>query len=95
GDFNIPRGSKLYRDFLANSGLTDPMAGDTRPTHRLPSWIPTQYSLAIDYALLRTPNNQSLKVDCDLCFSNKYHISNWHQNHLSDHNGIEIHITTN
>jgi endonuclease/exonuclease/phosphatase family metal-dependent hydrolase len=32
GDFNIPRGSGLYHDFLAHSGLTDLLAGDTRPT---------------------------------------------------------------
>src|SRR5919109_3807615 len=31
GDFNIPRGSWLYDEFLASSGLIDPLAGDQRP----------------------------------------------------------------
>jgi hypothetical protein len=36
GDFNVPRGGGLYHDFLVHSGLTDLLAGDTRPTLRLP-----------------------------------------------------------
>jgi hypothetical protein len=56
GDFNIPRGSRLYQDFLACSGLTDPLKGDTRPTLRLPSGVPSRFSLPIDYALVRLPD---------------------------------------
>jgi endonuclease/exonuclease/phosphatase (EEP) superfamily protein YafD len=95
GDFNIPRGSKLYHDFLANSGLTDPLAGDTRPTLRIPLGVPARYSLPIDYAFVRMPSSYSLKIDCDLCFSNKYQISRWGQDYLSDHHGIEIRISVN
>ena len=95
GDFNIPRGSKLYHDFLANSGLNDPMAGDTRPTLRPPSGLPSRYSLPIDYALIRIPDTHSFKIDCDLCLSGKYQINSWRQGYLSDHNGVEIRITIN
>ncbi|HKG55534.1 MAG TPA: endonuclease/exonuclease/phosphatase family protein, partial [Anaerolineales bacterium] len=90
GDFNIPRGSKLYYDFLANSGLTDPLAGDNRPTLRTPPGVPSRYSLPIDYAFVRIPSTYSLKIDCEFCFSNKYQISRWRHDYLSDHNGIEI-----
>jgi endonuclease/exonuclease/phosphatase family metal-dependent hydrolase len=95
GDFNIPRGSKLYHDFLANSGLTDPLAGDPRSTLRVPPGVPSRFSLPIDYVLVRLPNAHRFKIDCDLCLSNKHWISPWHQDYLSDHNGIEILITTN
>lgn len=95
GDFNIPRGSRLYHDFLANSGLADPLSGDTRPTLRTPPGVPSRYSLPIDYAFVRMPSTFSLKIDCDLCFSNKYQINRWRQDYLSDHNGIEIRIRTN
>jgi endonuclease/exonuclease/phosphatase (EEP) superfamily protein YafD len=95
GDFNIPRGSKLYYDFLVNSGLTDPLAGDNRPTLRVPLGIPGRFSLPIDYVLVQIPEIYSLNIDCDLCLSNKYWISRWHQGYLSDHHGIEIRITTN
>jgi len=92
GDFNIPRGSKLYYDLLANSGLTDPLAGDTRPTLRVPPGIPSRFSLPIDYALVRIPHSCALSIDCDLCLSKKYHMGRWRQDYLSDHIGIELRI---
>ena len=93
GDFNIPRGCGLYRDFLIHSGLTDLLAGDTRPTLRLPPGAPPRFSLPIDYVFIRTPDQHTLKIDCDLCFSNRYTIQNGQQGYLSDHRGIEIQIT--
>jgi endonuclease/exonuclease/phosphatase (EEP) superfamily protein YafD len=95
GDFNIPRGSKLYNDFLENSGLTDTLAGDARPTLRVPPGVPSRFALPIDYVFVRMPNTQTFKIDCNLCLSSKYWISRWYQDYLSDHNGIEIRITTN
>jgi len=93
GDFNVPRGSKLYDNFLARSGLTDPLAKDTRPTLRTPVGVPSRYSLSIDYVLFRMPNSHSLRIDCDLTFSSKHWIGGRQQGYLSDHNGIEIRIT--
>ena len=93
GDFNIPRGGELYNDFLAHSGLTDLLAGDTRPTLRIPIGAPSRFALPIDYILMRLPGERSLKIDCDLCFLDKYWINSRHQTYLSDHHGIEIHIT--
>jgi endonuclease/exonuclease/phosphatase (EEP) superfamily protein YafD len=95
GDFNIPRGSGLYLDFLAHSGLTDPLAGDTRPTLRLPPGAPSRFSLPIDYLLVRIPNTPIFKIDCNLCFSDKYPVKRGYLDYLSDHHGIEIQITTN
>jgi endonuclease/exonuclease/phosphatase (EEP) superfamily protein YafD len=93
GDFNIPRGSGLYRDFLVHSGLKDLLAGDTRPTLRIPFEAASRLSLPIDYILVRTPDKHSLNIDCDLCLSGKYTISNRQQGYLSDHHGIEVRIT--
>lgn len=93
GDFNIPRGGGHYHDFLAHSGLTDLLAGDTRPTLRLPIRAPSRFSFAIDYALIRIPKDLALKVNCDLCFSGKYRLTNRREDYLSDHCGIELHIT--
>jgi endonuclease/exonuclease/phosphatase family metal-dependent hydrolase len=92
GDFNIPRGGRLYHDFLARSGLTDLLAGDTRPTLRLPPGTPSRFSLPIDYVLVRIPERRSFKIDCDLCFSKTYPIYNKREGYLSDHSGIEIQI---
>ena len=95
GDFNIPRGSKLYQDFLGRSGLTDLLAGDTRPTLRIPLTVPSRFSFAIDYVFVKMPEKYSLHVGSDLCFSGKYWIHNRHQGYLSDHLGVEICMTTN
>jgi endonuclease/exonuclease/phosphatase family metal-dependent hydrolase len=92
GDFNIPRGSKLYFDLLASAGLTDLMAGDSRPTLRTPVRVSSQYPLAIDYVLLRTPTTNSFEADCDLCFTSKYWINNHWHGYISDHNGIAIQL---
>jgi endonuclease/exonuclease/phosphatase family metal-dependent hydrolase len=94
GDINIPRGCKLYWDFINDSGLTDPLAGDTRPTHRPPFGVPVQYSLPIDHILIRIPPLHSLKVECDLCFTDKYQIKGKYQGYLSDHRGIEIRVSS-
>jgi len=92
GDFNVPRGSDLYHDFLAQSGLTDLLAGDTRPTLRLPIHAQSRFSLAIDYILVRMPKAQPSKIDCDLCFGDKYRLGNRRPGYLSDHYGIELRI---
>jgi endonuclease/exonuclease/phosphatase family metal-dependent hydrolase len=95
GDFNIPRGSRLYHDFIARSGLMDPLSGDIRPTLRLPIGTPSRFALAIDYVFLRIPERYSFHIDSNLCFTNKSAICNGQQGYLSDHSGIEIRITAN
>ena len=92
-DFNIPRGSGLYRDFIVHSGLTDLLADDTRPTLRIPFNGASRFSLSIDYILVRIPHKYPLQVNCDLCFSEKYAISSKQEGYLSDHFGIEVQIT--
>jgi endonuclease/exonuclease/phosphatase (EEP) superfamily protein YafD len=93
GDFNIPRGSRPYRDFLNWTGLSDPLAGDRRPTHRPPAGVPTQYSLPIDFVFFRAPQTPSLQITSDLRFSNKLDLSHRRHDYLSDHNAIEVCFT--
>ena len=92
GDFNVPRGSGLYREFLVDSGLKDLLAGDTRPTLRIPFEAASWLSLSIDYVLVRIPDTYSFKLDCDLCFSEK-HVIGKQQGYLSDHHGIAFRMT--
>ncbi|MCB0060780.1 MAG: endonuclease/exonuclease/phosphatase family protein, partial [Caldilineaceae bacterium] len=49
GDFNIPRGSWLYEEFVERSGLVDALAGDDRPTYRPFPGVPARYALPIDF----------------------------------------------
>lgn len=93
GDFNIPRGSWLYHDFLALSGLADPLAGDMRPTYRALPGIPSRYAQPIDFALLRAPRLPGLRVHCDLRFERKMPLVGGRHGYLSDHYGIELQLT--
>jgi endonuclease/exonuclease/phosphatase family metal-dependent hydrolase len=93
GDFNIPRGSWLYDEFMAASGLTDPLAGDTRPTLRVPLGVPARYALPIDFALFRAPDLPGLQVSSNLCFREKLALIDGRQGYLSDHYGIELRLT--
>ena len=95
GDFNVPRGSQLYIDFLKQTGLTDVLAGDLRPTHRPPRGVPAHYSLPIDFVFIRIPENLSLQIAGDLRFSSKLNLTDRHHDYLSDHNAIEVSFTLN
>jgi endonuclease/exonuclease/phosphatase (EEP) superfamily protein YafD len=93
GDFNLPRGSQLYQDFLQQTGLMDALAGDQRPTHRPPPGVPAHYSLPIDFVFMRVPASLSLQITGDLRFSSKLALTHKHQDYLSDHNAIEVRLT--
>src|SRR5215212_3013840 len=93
GDFNIPRGCRLYSDFLQQAGLVDTLAGDRRPTHRPPPGVPAQYALPIDFVFVRVPPAHSLQITCDLRFSSKLPLDHGYHDYLSDHNGVEVRFT--
>lgn len=90
GDFNIPRGSWLYEEFLQRSGLTDPLAGDTRPTYRPFPGVPVHYALPIDFVFLRTPPGMSVQTTADFCFTEAYPYVGGGQGYLSDHIGVRL-----
>ena len=95
GDFNVPRGSRLYTNFLLWTGLTDTLAEDRRPTHRPPRGVPAHYSLPIDFVFVRVPPTLPLQIACDLRFSDKLEVSHRYHDYLSDHNAIEVSFTLN
>jgi endonuclease/exonuclease/phosphatase (EEP) superfamily protein YafD len=63
GDFNVPRHSNLYRDFLHKSGLTDSFGDDCPPTFHQTYLPPGRPSHCIDFALLAGPTADSAEVD--------------------------------
>ncbi len=66
GDFNFPRDSFLYAELLAESGLTDPLADDPRPTYRPFGPIPAKYALPIDFVLYRAPAGLAHSPSADI-----------------------------
>jgi endonuclease/exonuclease/phosphatase family metal-dependent hydrolase len=93
GDFNIPRDSTLYHEFMQASGLTDPLAGDVRPTYRALPGLPGRYALPLDFALFRAPTLPGIQVDADIVFCEKQPLIDGSRRYLSDHCGIEVRFT--
>ncbi len=90
GDFNVPRGSWLFDEFLAKAGLRDVLAGDRRPTYRPTRKIRTE--LALDHVLVRPTPSQEMAVEAKLVFQDRMSLPGGRAVHLSDHFGIEASI---
>jgi endonuclease/exonuclease/phosphatase family metal-dependent hydrolase len=92
GDFNFPRDSWLYQEFVAESGMTDPLAGDARPTVRALPGIPARYSQPIDFALVRAPALPGLRIASELRFVEQV-LFRSRSRFLSDHVGIDLQVS--
>lgn len=90
GDFNIPRGSWLADEFLALTGLIDPLAGDQRPTFRPLPGMPARYAAPIDFTLVRPPRSWNIDMHSQFCLQEKIRLPNGHRTHLSDHIAIKL-----
>ena len=88
GDFNLPRGSWLYHEFLEASGMEDTMAEDTRPTYRPLPGVPSHYALPIDFVFVRRPQHCPITVESQLCLDQPVQLVGNYRNFLSDHLGI-------
>jgi endonuclease/exonuclease/phosphatase (EEP) superfamily protein YafD len=93
GDFNLPRGSWLYEEFLEVSGLQDTLAGDKRPTYRPLPGVGASYALPIDFVFVRTPQSLQMSWKSNLCLDHRVHLVGRYNNFLSDHLGIITHFT--
>ncbi len=93
GDFNVPRGSWLYDEFIAASGMTDSMAGDVRPTYRASNLLPNHYAMPINFAFYRAPELPNLKVTGDLHFQDKISLGSGRSVHLSDHVAVRLELS--
>jgi endonuclease/exonuclease/phosphatase family metal-dependent hydrolase len=93
GDFNLPRGGWLYDEFLAATGMVDPLAGDTRPTHRVPLGLPARLAKPIDFALVRAPSLPGLSIHGALCFDQPVPLVGGRAGYLSDHFGVELRVS--
>jgi endonuclease/exonuclease/phosphatase family metal-dependent hydrolase len=99
GDFNFPRDSWLYDEFLAASSMTDPLASDRRPTVRAPLSFSERYSLPIDFAFVRVPPSvgippalAGLRLESELRFVEQVPFSG-RPRFLSDHVGVELRVS--
>ncbi|SFO24113.1 MULTISPECIES: endonuclease/exonuclease/phosphatase family protein [Actinomadura] len=86
GDFNVPRDSPYFQEFVSATGLEDALAGDTEPTYR-PDYADIG---AIDQLLVRPGTDATTR----LVFKEAIQLSTGASTVLSDHYGIEATLTT-
>ena len=92
GDFNLPRGSWLYEEFLEASGMEDTLEGDARPTYRPLPGVPSHYALPIDFVFVRQPKARTISCSSNLCLDRPVRLVGGYHNFLSDHLGIISHF---
>ncbi len=66
GDFNFPRGTKMYYEMIEKSGFFDPLAEDPRPTYQPISLLKNSWTLPLDFFFCRQPVGKTLMVDADI-----------------------------
>ncbi|HXF62140.1 MAG TPA: endonuclease/exonuclease/phosphatase family protein [Caldilineaceae bacterium] len=88
GDFNIPRHSWLYEEFLERSGMEDTLSGDTRPTYRPLPGVPARYALPIDFVFVRRPAGRAFTFVSTLTFDQRIPLVAGYRGFLSDHLAI-------
>ncbi len=93
GDFNIPTGTRLYRDFVHATGLYDPLALSSAPTFRPPRFLPGRHEPAIDHVLIRSPRGCRVQASARIVFREQLRLVNGRHAHLSDHSGIEASVS--
>jgi endonuclease/exonuclease/phosphatase family metal-dependent hydrolase len=92
GDFNVPRGNRLYHTLIEATNLIDPLAQDRRPTYRPYPGMNARYAVAIDFILYRAPALLSLRAEAELCFAEKVRVAG-RPTYLSDHLGVQVRLS--
>lgn len=90
GDFNVPRGSWLYHEFLQTTGLEDPLGSSREPTYRPLPGLPTRAVQALDHILIRPPAGATITAQSELCFGEQVLLTRGMKGYLSDHLGIRL-----
>lgn len=92
GDFNIPRRSWLYHEFVETTGVVDPMAEDQKPTQYLFRMLPSHFQQAIDHVFVRLPATHEVEATAELLFEEKIRLISGRLARLSDHMAIKLHL---
>jgi endonuclease/exonuclease/phosphatase family metal-dependent hydrolase len=92
GDFNFPRQSPAYQEMISQSGLTDALAGDLRPTYRPFPLVPGKWQISLDYIFYRVPVGEAPTVAADILPIENASSKTPFQRFLTDHNALTIKI---
>lgn len=92
GDFNLPRHSWLYDEFMTATGVIDPLDGHTQPTYYPLFKLPRRYHQPIDQVFVRPPRHSRLTVTAKLMFEEKMQLTSGGFGRVSDHAAIQLSV---
>ncbi|MSP13249.1 MAG: hypothetical protein EXR62_09875 [Chloroflexi bacterium] len=90
GDFNIPRHSWLYDEFVATTGVIDPLEGNLTPTYYPIVSLPSRYMQPFDHILVRPPTHYTINATGRLLFEDKLRLTSGQFGRVSDHAAVEL-----
>jgi endonuclease/exonuclease/phosphatase family metal-dependent hydrolase len=90
GDFNLPRHSWLYEEFVATAGLIDPLTGQMEPTYFPFLPMPERYQQPIDYIFVRPAAGMSLTAQAHLLFEKELRLTSGRLSRVSDHAAVQL-----
>lgn len=92
GDFNVPRGSWLYKELCNLAGLIDPLAFSHEPTYRPMPGMPARAAQALDHVFVRVPPALFATFDAALCFGEPVVLQHGRTGYVSDHIGVRLRL---
>lgn len=92
GDFNVPRGSWLYKELCNLADLVDPLAASHESTYRPMPGMPARAAQALDHIFLRVPPALSASFDAALCFEEPVVLQHGKTGYVSDHLGVRLRL---
>ena len=92
GDFNFPRQAPAYRDMISQSGLTDALSADRRPTYLPFPLVPVKWRTCLDYIFYRMPVGEALHVRADIIRVVDSSAQRSFQRFLTDHQALRLNI---
>jgi hypothetical protein len=92
GDFNFPRRTPPYQELLMQSGLTDALAGDPRPTYRPFPLVSQKWQTSLDYIFYRPPAGEPIEVTPDIVPIENTSARLPYRRFLTDHHALTIQI---
>lgn len=92
GDFNFPRQSPAYQQMILQSGLSDALANDPRPTYLPFPLVSAKWRISLDYIFYRVPAGEALNVTTDILPVVNSSAQRPYQRFLTDHKALVLHI---
>jgi endonuclease/exonuclease/phosphatase family metal-dependent hydrolase len=90
GDFNLPRHSWLYEEFVEATGVIDPLSGQMKPTYYPFLALPVRYHQPIDYIFVRPAAGTALTIQANLLFEEPLPLTSGRFGRVSDHAAIQL-----